>query len=232
MINTPILSLITNTNLSNTPDNSFINLCTLNIRGLNDPMKQTQLLNYAKSQHYDIIGLTETHFTTYNNTHTFKNHLTYHAIWTIDNTQSHSGTDLLIHHSLSKLIIRTLQHLGRITTVNLSFKHYKSLQLIVVYLPPNNLPLNCQILNKVLALLNECFTLHLTLIVMGDFNVNLEKLYHNLQHDIKLSSPKFSLLKHIINQGYINTQLLFELLPSPTFNHISRIDGIFVYPNI
>src|SRR6266542_4327615 len=86
MINTPIPSSITNTNLSNTPDNSFINLCTLNIRGLNDSMKQTQLLNYAESQHYDIIGLTETHFTTYNNTHTFKNHPTYHAIWTIDDT--------------------------------------------------------------------------------------------------------------------------------------------------
>ncbi len=66
----------------------------------------------------------------------------------------------------------------------------------------------------------------------GDFNVNLEKLYHNLQHDIKLSSPKFSLLKRIINQGYIDTQLLFEPLPSPTFNHISCIDGIFVHPNI
>ncbi len=50
MINTPIPSSITNTNLSNTPDNSFINLYTLNIRGLNDPMKQTQLINYAESQ--------------------------------------------------------------------------------------------------------------------------------------------------------------------------------------
>ncbi len=232
MINTPILSSNTNTNLSNTPDNSFINLCTLNIRDLNDPMKQTQLLNYVESQQYDIIGLTETHFTTYNNTHTFKNHPTYHTIWTINDTQSHSSTGILIHHSLSKLIIRTSQHLRRITMVDLSFKYHKSLRLIVVYLPLNNLPLNRQVSNKVLALLNECFTLHLTPIVIGDFNVNLKKLYHNLQHDIKLSSPKFSLLKHIINQGYINTQLLFELLPSPTFNHISRIDGIFVYPNI
>ncbi len=39
-------------------------------------------------------------------------------------------------------------------------------------------------------------------------------------------------MKHIINQGYIDTQLLFEPLPSPTFNHISRIDSIFVHPNI
>jgi len=67
---------------------------------------------------------------------------------------------------------------------------------------------------------------------MGDFNVNLEKLYHNLQHNIKLSLPKFGLLKHIINQGYINTQLLFEPLPSSTFNHIFCIDSIFVHPNI
>src|SRR6266498_4353179 len=110
MINTPIPSSITNTNLSNTPENSFINLCTLNIRGLNDPMKQTQLINYVKSQQYDIISLTETHFTNYNNIHTFKNYLTYHAIWTIDDTQSHSGTGILIHHSLSKFIIHTLQH--------------------------------------------------------------------------------------------------------------------------
>ncbi len=67
---------------------------------------------------------------------------------------------------------------------------------------------------------------------MRDFNVNLEKLYHNLQYDIKLSLPKFDLLKRIINQDYIDTQLLFEPLPSPTYNHISRIDSIFVHPNI
>src|SRR6266542_3227274 len=66
----------------------------------------------------------------------------------------------------------------------------------------------------------------------GDFNVNLEKLYHNLQHDIKLSSSKFGLLKRLISQGYIDTQLLFKSLPSSTFNHIFRIDSIFVYSNI
>ncbi len=136
MINTPNTSTPINTNLSNTPENSFINLCTLNIRGLNDLMKQTQLINYLESQHYDIIGLTEIHFSTHYNTHIFKQHPTYHAIWTFDNTQSHSGTGLLIHKSFSPFIIRISQHLERITTVNLSFKHQKSLRIIVVYLPP------------------------------------------------------------------------------------------------
>ncbi len=142
MIDTPITSNNSKTINSNTHNDSFITLYTLNIRGLNDPMKQTQLMHYAETQHYDIIGLTKTHFTTYNNTYTFKNHPSYHAILTLDITQSHSGTGLLIHHSLSKFIIRTSQHLGRITTVDLSFKHHKSLRIIVVYLPSNNLPLN------------------------------------------------------------------------------------------
>jgi len=142
MINTSNPSLLTNTNLCNTPENSFINLCTLNIRGLNDPMKQIQLINYAESQHYDIIGLTETHFTTYHNTYIFKHHPNYQAIWTIDNIQSHSNTDILIYQSLSKFIIHTSQYLGRITTIDLSFKNHKSICIIMVYLPPNNLPLN------------------------------------------------------------------------------------------
>jgi len=77
MINTPNPFTSLNMNLSNTSKNFFINLCTLNIRGLNDPMKQTQLINYLKSQHYDIIGLTETHFSIHHNTHTFKQHPTY-----------------------------------------------------------------------------------------------------------------------------------------------------------
>ena len=77
MINTLNPSIPINTNLSNTPENSFLNLCTLNIRGLNDPIKQTQLINYLESQHYDIIGFTETHFSTYHNTYTFKQHPTY-----------------------------------------------------------------------------------------------------------------------------------------------------------
>jgi len=80
MINTPHPFTPINTNLSNTTENSFINLCTLNIRGLNDPMKQTQLINYFELQHYDIIDLTETHFSTYHNTHTFKQYPTYQAI--------------------------------------------------------------------------------------------------------------------------------------------------------
>ncbi len=49
-------------------------------------MKQTQLINYLKSQHYNIIGLTETHFFTHHNTYTFKQHPIYQAIWTLDNT--------------------------------------------------------------------------------------------------------------------------------------------------
>ena len=67
---------------------------------------------------------------------------------------------------------------------------------------------------------------------MGDFNVNLEKLYHNIYHNIKLSSPKFELLKRLINQGYINAQLLFEPSLTLTFNNLFRIDAIFFHPNI
>src|SRR6266498_4359154 len=82
MINTSNPFIPINIPLSNPPENSFINLCTLNIQGLNDPMKQTQLINYLESQYYDIIGLTKTHFSTYHNIHTFKQHPTYQAIWT------------------------------------------------------------------------------------------------------------------------------------------------------
>ncbi len=39
-------------------------------------------------------------------------------------------------------------------------------------------------------------------------------------------------MKCIINQGYIDTQLLFKPLPSSTFNYISHIDDIFIYPSI
>ena len=67
---------------------------------------------------------------------------------------------------------------------------------------------------------------------MKDFNVNLKKLYHNIYYNIKLLSPKFELLKRLINQGYIDAQLLFEPLPTPIFNNLSRIDAIFFYPNI
>ncbi len=102
----------------------------------------------------------------------------------------------------------------------------------MIYLLPNNLSLNQDVSNKTIALINKCNALHLTLIIMRDFNVNFEKLYHNIYHNIKLSSPKFGLLKRLINQDYIDTQLLFEPSPTPTFNNISHIDGIFVYPNI
>jgi len=124
------------------------------------------------------------------------------------------------------------QYLGRITTVDLSFKHQKSLHIIVIYLPPNNLPLNREVSNKTIILINECNNLHLIPIIMGDFNVNLEKLYHNIYYNIKLSLSKFRLLKYLINQGYIDAQLLFEPSPTSTFNNLSHIDAIFLHPNI
>ena len=116
--------------------------------------------------------------------------------------------------------------------MDLSFKHHKSLRIIVIYLSSNNLLLNREVSNKTITLINECNNLHLTPIIMGDFNINLEKLYHNIYHNIKLLSSKFSFLKRLINQGYINTQLLFEPSPIPTFNNLSRIDAIFFHPNI
>ncbi len=87
-------------------------------------------------------------------------------------------------------------------------------------------------MNKTITLINECTSLHLILIIMGDFNINLEKLYHNIYHNIKLSSPKFGLLKRLINQGYIDAQLLFEPSPTLTFNNLSRIDAIFLHLTI
>ena len=102
----------------------------------------------------------------------------------------------------------------------------------MVYLPPNNLPLNREVSNKTIILINECNSLHLTLIIMRDFNINLKKLYHNIYHNIKLSSPKFGLLKHLINQGYIDAQFLFEPSPTPIFNNLSCIDAIFLHLNI
>ena len=67
---------------------------------------------------------------------------------------------------------------------------------------------------------------------MKDFNVNLKKLYHNIYYNIKLLSPKFELLKRLINQDYIDAQLLFEPSPTLTFNNLSHIDAIFFHPNI
>ncbi len=67
---------------------------------------------------------------------------------------------------------------------------------------------------------------------MRDFNVNLEKLYHNIYHNTKLLSSKFGLLKRLINQSYIDVQLLFEPSPTLTFNNLFRIDAIFFHPII
>ncbi len=105
----------------------------------------------------------------------------------------------MIHKSFSKFIIRTSQYLEKITTIDLNFKHHKFLYIIIVYLLPNNLPLNQKVSNKAIALINECNTLYLILIIIRDFNINFKKLYHNIYHNIKLLLLKFGLLKRLIN---------------------------------
>src|ERR1043165_5562747 len=87
-----------------------INIATLNVRGLNDSVKQLQILDYFDLHHLDIIGLSELHVTdtSFTKIRRFKTRLTHDFFWAIndDKTDPASGCVLALTKELSRQIGR------------------------------------------------------------------------------------------------------------------------------
>src|SRR6266536_961516 len=62
-----------------------------NVRGLNDPVKQSQLLNLFIDKNLSILGLSETKLSPSNSAHLYKGHPLFQSFWSSHPTRQTSG---------------------------------------------------------------------------------------------------------------------------------------------
>ena len=117
-----------------------IKIGTLNGRGLNDSLKQKQILDYLSLSHIDICGLSELHTQKINfgKDPNFVNHPIFKFFWAFEDTASSdpaSGVCLVIHKELARHYQKSFNFGGRLVGVDLFFKGYTKLRLINVHVP-------------------------------------------------------------------------------------------------
>src|SRR6266511_2341235 len=208
--------------------NFNINIASLNVRGLNDSLKQINLINEALHNHIDILALQETHLTSPSCKHIYSRHPNYHTMWAHDDTNSFSGVGLLFKHELAKHIQKYNSYKGRILHCDLHFKGSNKIKVINCYIPARHGSFRHHIQHYVTTLLSTAITQSFKIILLGDFNANIDEFNSHIINNRSVNNNKFSLLDFLHSHQFIDTTTSFNNSPPPTWNDQSRIDSIFV----
>src|SRR3989337_2237081 len=211
-----------------------INICNINIRGFNDPSKQFQFLDHCERNNFDIVGLSELHFSSSSATRskTFTNHPKYDFYWSIENSDNLTagGVGLIINKHLSRHVQSHKNFKGRLVYVDLNFKSNVKLRIIQIYNPPKHRKLLSeeiyyQLKNYIIEGQNKRFHV----IVMGDFNEHMNEYHDRLTNGLSVQHSKFNFLRLMNRYNLLNTIEQFNSPPfNPTWNNTTRIDGTYM----
>ena len=211
-----------------------INICNVNIQGFNDPIKRFQFLDHCSRSNFDIIGLSELHFSSKSNTRDelLTKNDRYDCFWSIDPTPNLTagGVGLLINKHLSKHIRSWQEYKGRIIYVDLFFKQKNKVRLVQIYNPPRkHHQLSEEIFRKLEDIIIIAQKENFQIIIMGDFNENMNEFYTRKREGRSIRNYKFNFLRLMNKYNLLNTVELFNNPPFVnTWNNKSRIDGTFV----
>ena len=216
-----------------------VNIATLNVRGFNDDVKQHQILDYINLMHLDIVGLTELHVTneSFTKKQCFKSNESYDFYWAIDDNKQQvdtaSGCCLALKKDFSKHIQKVQTFKGRLISIDLFFKRFNRIRIILVYVPPTKrLDLKKELALELTKCIDDGCRKKFKLVVMGDFNENMDSFL-----DQKLQGRSANTHVHrflnIMNRFQLHNSL--EHHSSTPFAHTwknsttqSRIDGIYI----
>ena len=98
------------------------NICTLNVKGLNNKLKRNQLFTYLKQQHFSICSLQETHLPS-NNNQTYEDEWGGKAFFTGTSTNS-AGVFILINPTITHSILKYEDIVpGRLQAIEISIEN-------------------------------------------------------------------------------------------------------------
>jgi ribonuclease HI len=254
-----ILNTINNLPINNTHFNTenpdfidYFKIGTINIRQKFEKSKFT-ILNFMSTHNYDILGITETgHIRNlYNNKkckYNIKNidneDITYTVYFDTDGTTTSEGTAIIVNEEVEKHIYEVKNFKGRAIYLEYLFKDHKCLKIFNIYLPANNVEptekkKNEDINNFIKENINKKnFNKNSNnnhIIVMGDFNIDPDKVQQNKNI---IPKEKRLILDTLKEYHLIDTAKVFSEKPSATWskpnsnNIISRIDLIYMTKNL
>src|SRR3990170_2384434 len=205
---------------------------TINIRGLNDTIKQTNFINECLQNRFNIIAIQETHFKSKSCRHIFSKHPFYQPFWAHDESNPCSGIGFLISRDIAKHIHRSRSYESRIMTIDFQFKGNKKLRLMNIYIPPRHNTFRQHIQNLAKSIVDDSIADNYDLIIMGDFNTNIDRFNHRVINNLSITGNRYDFLNHLSTHNFNDTSLKFDIHPTPTWNDQSRIDSIFVSSSI
>ena len=182
-------------NINNSPNDTtnpiehknFISFATHNVHGLNHVVKNKQIIENFNLINTDFIGFTETHHKQHQQLQC-KYQEDYMTIWS-NNFNKFTGVGILIKKKWSNYIHKTYLSNERYLYVDLYLKGHVKMRVIVVYLHANMSEQKQRILlqQELINLINESVKSNFHIVIMGDFNTNLDRYYELCGNEKKIN---------------------------------------------
>jgi len=211
-------------------NNQTLTFATNNVHGLNNSVKNNQIIDTFIQQQIDFVGLTETHHKQYQELQC-KEQSFYDTFWS-NNFNKFTGVGLLINKQWSKYIHRIYKSNERYIYADLYLAGHIKLRVIVTYIHANMSEkeerINLQ--NEIIDIIKNSNYKKYYTIIMGDFNTNIDRYNNKINNNAKINW-KYNLIHNLFQNNYVDLYEISNDDTTPTWigpnNNSSRIDAIF-----
>src|ERR1041384_6941323 len=195
-----------NNNISDNINYTYLKIGIYNIKGFNLETKQREFFDEYNSLNLDIIGITETKLSNTQSKYTMNNNKHYKSWWTGDEEKSKTGgVGIAIKFGLDKHVANIIRIMGRIISMDLKFKGSTTIRIINIYVQCNEKDRDKRekLFNELLKLIKEADQRKFHLVIMGDFNADMERY---IAKNKLATKGKYRILQMLLDKGLYDTQ--------------------------
>ncbi|CAB4425399.1 unnamed protein product [Rhizophagus irregularis] len=193
----------------------YLNIATLNVRGLTIEKRQF-ILDLLEEKRINILGISETSLKNSEAKFIYKNITSdYISYFTNLKDEDHvgSGTGIIVSRSLDAHIFNSMEYKGRIITLDFQFKGNLKIRIIQCYLPASSHAISVQndYVNEIKRLIGEAKRKNYEIIMMGDLNNHYDSFLKRKQKGQQIRS-KHRIFEYLENISMFDTtNLLFDI---------------------
>ncbi len=163
-------------------NDSILKFATHNVRSFNNPVKKQNIMDSVLNYNLDFFGICETNLTIKQTKYAFRTLNTdYDYYFSSDIHHNGSGVGIIIKNTLSSHVFNHFEYKGRVIYLDLQMKNNKKLRVFQIYLHTSNYDIKERMKTHAIIKehINQARNRHYQIIIMGDFNVNPDKLRLN-----------------------------------------------------
>jgi exonuclease III/ribonuclease HI len=208
-----------------------------NVSGLNDTVKQSQVMTLLETYNIDIMGVAETKLKTRTAEFIFKNHPNYLSWFECDDIHPDgSGIGLIIKKDIAQYVQVVKGHKGRVIYADLFMRGKYKLRIIMTYVYANEgqKKETLALYDYLYDIIRQAKRSSSDVIFLGDLNTNSIKL-DELVSQGRSIPWKFNLLMKLKSYSFVDTFSLFNDSTIPSWSRNtskSRIDFIWASDSI